>query len=131
MISPLSYYFSSLSYNFLITNGNQVECFFLLSISKLWFILYHLFMEEGLLSYLGALTFEDPIGLYHNYYFRLNRRLWMKQKIMVSLRQIKCKLLEIIPRNLHYHNNKIKQISYCHNHKAIVALCHKDLICLC
>jgi butyrate kinase len=52
----------------------------------------------------------------------------MKQKVMVSLRQIKCKLLEIIPRNLHYHNNKIKQIFYCHNHKAIAALGHKDLI---
>jgi hypothetical protein len=53
----------------------------------------------------------------------------MKQKIMLSLRQIKCELLEIIPRNLHYHNNKIKQISYCHNDKAIAVLGHKDLIC--
>jgi hypothetical protein len=38
----------------------------------------------------------------------------MKQKKIVSLRQINCKLLEIIPRNLHYHNSKIKQIFYCH-----------------
>jgi len=49
-------------------------------------------------------------------------------KKMVRLRHIKCKLLDIIPRNLHCHNNKIKQISYCHNHKAIVALGMRILV---